>query len=346
MWGLGSVMRRFRRGASAAPQPAGADAFERMIHVALLVIVILPMLVLAMLVGWKSGLVLGDEELTDTQLQVFTTFIGGGLATSATLVGILLTYAHNRRAERRLQLETVIKSLENLPVGKARLAGAITTMVLLGHQGVAMRVLQPAWHQGEVDEATATWLIDRVIASEPRDPDAVDEAVTILREHADQLPEKEHRGYVNFPGAFFQRWNPTLSVPSKQNMLWAMGEAVLNRPPEWYFSTPPRWPISIIAECMLEDPDETTRACAAILLDGFVRRFEEELTARLGADTCTKAGGLAKRAALGDATGKLGRNAECGEFLSMADRIKEWGLSADTRKQDGQSVSATPFATA
>lgn len=340
MWGFDRVMRPSRAGVGPSQQPAGTDPFERMIHVAILVIVVLPLLILAMLVLSKSGLVVGDAKITDAQLQVFMAFIGGGLATSATLVGVLLTYAHNRRAERRLQLETVIKSLENLPVGEARLAGAITTMVLLGHQGVAMRVLQPAWHKDEVDAATATWLIDRVISSEPRDPDAVDEAVTILREHADKLPEKEHRGYVNFPGAFFQRWNPTLSEGSKQNMLWAMGEAVLNRPPDWYFSAPPRWPIGIIADCMLEDPDETTRVCAAVLLDGFVRRFGHELKARLGGDTCATARAMATMAAPADEAGKSGLNAECGEFLSMAERIKVWGLPADAMKQDGEAVGA------
>jgi hypothetical protein len=74
-------------------------------------------------------------------VQAFLAFIGGGLATAATVMASLLTWQHNKRAERQLELDTVVKGLESLPDGEARVAGAIATMVLLGQQPVAMRVL-------------------------------------------------------------------------------------------------------------------------------------------------------------------------------------------------------------
>ena len=73
------------------------------------------------------------------------------------------------RERRRLRLETVLKSLDCLPrETSARMAGVLSTMVLLGQRRIAIRVLQPAWKDENEDPGTATWLIDQVLTGSPR----------------------------------------------------------------------------------------------------------------------------------------------------------------------------------
>src|SRR5512139_2504795 len=129
---------------------------------ALLSVVVVSLLWIAAALAIRSGLfaVTGRAPSSD-QIKVFLAFIGGGLGTAATVFTALITRDHNERERDRLQLQTVIDSLQSLPESppSPRVAGVLSTVVLLGHERVGIRILDPAWEAHLVDDATATWLI-------------------------------------------------------------------------------------------------------------------------------------------------------------------------------------------
>lgn len=189
-------------------------------YLLLALFLILPMFVMATILAFRSGLfTFSRARPGDEQVRVFMTFIGGGLATSATFFAALLTWEHNKREHRRMQLETVIKSLDALPDGEPRVAGSIATMVLLGHQSVAMRVLAPAWDKRAVDDATATWLIGQVLEGGRRDEKAIAEAAALLLAHASHLTVASHKRCLSWPGYWFENWKHDLAPGPKRDLL-------------------------------------------------------------------------------------------------------------------------------
>jgi hypothetical protein len=116
-----------------------------------------------------------EKALTDEQSKAVWTFVGVSLGAVVTLIGTLLAEQHNprtaaieREAETRLKLDTVGKLLELLTdsgeyAKRARVGGAIATMVELEGGGVALRVLGDLWTADAVDVSTAVWLIERVL---------------------------------------------------------------------------------------------------------------------------------------------------------------------------------------
>lgn len=272
-------------------------------YLVLLFVIVLPLLWMAVVLAVRSGMfdLSGTAPGADTT-GVFATFIAGGLATAGTLFAALLTYTHNKRAGLHLQLDTVIKSLDSLAAGKKpRVAGAIATMVVLGHQAVAMRVLDPAWEEGEVDPATATWLIDQVLQNEHRDDVAAREAAAILAKHAAHLVDPALHGMIYFPDHYTSGWNGK-AVPPKEarlSLLKAMTKALTSQPKSWWLSTgqPMLWPGRVFLRCAAEDVDPSVRTSAAVLLDAVCHCFPK-LREQLGEKPVAKALARAEQAAL------------------------------------------------
>jgi len=262
----------------------------------LLAIAIVPLLWMGTATAVRAGLfAFAGPASTSTQLGAFLTFIGTSLGTVATVFAALLTRAHNARERQRLRLETVVKSLEMLPedAEKARFAGVLSTMVLLGQERIAMRVLLPAWEDGKVDEATATWLLGQVLtggrAAEAADGDRVDavamrEAAVLLVRHADRLPSNK-AGQFAFVGHYLRHWKTRNHLPpeAKMAVLQAMATVLIARDPTWWNSAGglPRWPTEVLAECARREPNRNVRNTSAVLLAALRDRFPEEFDKRV-----------------------------------------------------------------
>lgn len=230
----------------------------------------------------------GTREL---EVGAFLTFIGATLGTAATIFGALLTSGHNARERQRLRLDTVVRSLESLPEDaiKSRTAGMLSTMVLLGQERIAMRVLLPAWDENQVDPGTATWLIDQVLTGGHRsaaDGDSVtdearNEAADLLVIHADDLAE-EQTGRLHFPGSFRDEWKPRkpISKGAKLDLLEAMGEVLASRDKSWWSSSGnlPRRPTIALLQCFRTEEDPQVRGSAALLLDAIRTCFPEKFS--------------------------------------------------------------------
>lgn len=253
-------------------------------YLALLVLIDLPLLLMAAFMAVRVGMFDQSEDgLSTDQLQVFMVFIGGALATSATVIGALLTDGHNRREERRLALDTVTRTLQYLPQGqKESVAGALATMVLLGEQSIAMRVLLPAWDRGLVDDATATWLVGQVLLGANKDESAAREAAAILVLQADHLTDPDRPGSWSFPSCV-DRWDPTWPVGAQRDLLRAMAKVVLSREPTWWSTRPPAWFVSDLGECLRSATDDSVKDCAALLLAPLLDTWPAQVHRSIGA---------------------------------------------------------------
>lgn len=238
----------------------------------------------------RSGLLGVSGPVDPKQVGAFLTFIAAFLGTAATVFGALLTRAHNAREQQRLRLDSVIKSLESIPQGasRARLAGVLSTMALLGHHRVAIRVLNPAWKQGEVDAATATWVIGQVLVGakpeaakddEGFDQTAVMEAATVLYIRAGKLTERKPGQYA-FPGHFLRQWTTEHELPEevKELLLLTIGRMLVGRDRSWWapHGELPDWPVDVLVDCVRHERLRSVRSSAAVLLEALRHQFPKE----------------------------------------------------------------------
>jgi hypothetical protein len=300
-------------------------------YLALLVLIVGPLLWMAVSLAVHSGLFALSGPPQPNQVGVFLTFIGGGLATSVTLLGALLTREHNASERQRLRLETVIKSLETLPTDATpRVAGVLCTLLLLGQQRLAIRVLQPAWRDGSVDPGTATWLVGQVLLADPRrdgkpdgdrvDAAAVEEAAVLMLEHADQLTDRA-TGMYYFPGHFLTRWRTEhqLSTGVKEYLLLTIARMLAGQNRDWWCPGDdlPVWPTTVLLECAEHEPDEVVRGSAAVLVAALRECFPGQFAERLAAG---RLAAIDRRAARAVAARTVPR-----EVVAIADRIRaEW----------------------
>ncbi|WP_020658986.1 hypothetical protein [Amycolatopsis benzoatilytica] len=236
------------------------------------------------LFGFSAG-----SPPTSQDLPTFATFIGGGLATAATMFGALLTAEHNARERKRLDFETITKSLEAIPPGKQRVAGVLATALLLGQPRIAIRMLEPAWKADEVDNATATWIIDEILGNgtadrpahsdgESSDRATIKEASIILLQHAKSLTNHASRGDYEFAGHFMDGWEAGRGVPpeAKYFVLQAMADVLLSESPDWWSDGRglPSFPLDAWLDCARR-PDEDSRVknSAAALFSALYSRF-------------------------------------------------------------------------
>jgi len=250
----------------------------------LLTSVILSLSWIVIVLAIRSGLFWWSGSVSADAVKVFPMLVVGGLGTAATLFAQLITQDHNKREQHRQRLETIIKSLESLPAeaSKPHMAGVLSTMVLLGQQRVAIRVLEPAWDEDRVDDGTATWVIDQVLTAVHGDDAAISEASVLLLGRADRLTDAK-RGMYYFPGHFMSRWRTEKELPhdAKDNLLQAMGKMLVSCDKEWWCpgGNPPEWPTIILMECAEKDPDLIIRSSAAVLFAALHGCFPEQMKA-------------------------------------------------------------------
>lgn len=302
-------------------------------YLALLAFVVLPLLWMAYSLAVRSGMfgfseVPSSQAPSSGQVTLFLTFIGGGLATAVTLFGALFTREHNLRERRRLRLEAVLKSVDSLPVrSQARMAGVLSTYLLLGQPRIAIRVLEPAWKEGAVDHGTATWVIGQVLtgegaygeASEEDFPDeaAINEAAALVADQADQL--MDDRMYY-FPGHFLRQWSTERELPAeaKDSLLLAMGRMLASRDKRWWSrdGNPPAWPTIVLLECAESERVASVRSSAAVLLAALHDCFPQQFAGILPAGALES---IQKQAV--EAPGSVPA-----DYLSLADKIRtDWG---------------------
>jgi hypothetical protein len=266
---------------------------------ALLTSMVLLLSWMVLLLAKRAGLFGWSGSLSADEVKLFPMLVVGGLGTAATLFAQLITRDYNKREQHRQRLETIIKSLESLPTeaSKPHMAGVLSTMVLLGQQRVAIRVLGPAWDEDKVDDGTATWVINQVLIAAHGDEAAMSEASVLLLDRADRLTDVERNMYY-FPGHFMRQWSTDEKLPrdAKDNLLEAMVRVLVSRDKDWWSPNgdPPEWPTEIWRECAKEDSDENIRSSAAALFAALYKCFPEqtfspEKTApilKLAAETC------------------------------------------------------------
>ncbi|PWI17511.1 hypothetical protein DI272_27625 [Streptomyces sp. Act143] len=236
------------------------------------------------LFGFSVGSSPEGEELT-----VFATFIGGGLATAATLFGTLLTAEHNARERQRLDVTSL---LEAIPPGTPqRLSGTLSATILIGQPRVAIRILEPAWDAGDVDNGTATWIIDEILAdgalkhpyhmeAQFADDTTLVEAASLLLLHAKSLTNPTNRGEYAFPGHFMDGWDVSRGVPvlAKMFVLQATAEVLLSQDRDWWCEGDQMqdFPLHVWRDCALKSgEDEEVRSSAAALFSALRSCFSE-----------------------------------------------------------------------
>jgi hypothetical protein len=208
-----------------------------------------------------------SQELNDSQVTAILALVGAGLAVIATIVTGLLAKHHNDRAEERLMLDTVVKSLELVSSGEnytpsAKLAGGITTLVHTGHPIIAIRTLSEAWRQEKVGADTASWLINEVYLT-GSDTSKL-EASMLLYEHADGLTQPLSPGLNFIPRCMERRWYMGLPTDARVTNLAVLARTLVSQDPEWWWG---HNGISLVLiEAMYKDPDKRVRADAAVLV--------------------------------------------------------------------------------
>jgi hypothetical protein len=298
--------------------------------------VLAPLLWMAIVVAIRAEL-FNPAGSANLDVGAFLTFVGATLGTAATVFAALLTSAHNARERQRLRLDTVVRSLESLPEDaiESRTAGVVSTMVLLGQERIAMRVLLPAWDAKQVDPGTATWLIDQVLTGAPRsmaDGDRVteaarSEAADLLVLHAKELAE-ERTGRLQFPGSINEKWTSSKPLPAKVKLdvLEAIGVMLASREKSWWSSSGnlPRWPTLVLLDCVRTEEDAKVRGSAAVLLDAMrdcFPKFAQQIPN--SDDIHTLATAFSEQKTLGPTV-----------YARIADQIREkWQDPADTSRR-------------
>jgi hypothetical protein len=222
--------------------------------------------------------------LSNEPVKAAWALLAAGFAAAVSLIGLALTNLHNRRthrlaeeSERRLQLESVVKSLELLTDGqeyapKARVAGSLATLVRLGHISIAVGTLRAAWTAKAVDAEIAAWLTDRAI-EEGTEEDVFTVSTTLV-EHASELAvEWEHGLITHMRHSLRDNWNTTWPQQAKVKLIGMLTLAHISVKPEaWINGTAvflkPLWRAS-------QDDDPLVGTTAAKALAALAPRAED-----------------------------------------------------------------------
>jgi hypothetical protein len=234
---------------------------------------------------------------TDTELKALWAFMGVAFGAVVTLIGTLLTEQHNRRthalareaaqreelarerqqklaeeSENRLTLDTVAKLLEHITeegqyAPKARIAGAIATMMQLRAGVVATRILGELWSADQVDSSTAVWLVDRVIGDVKASPEEVHAAIGVLAANAEKLvPAKEakEQDFYEWPAIVEDSWPSELPAASQHLLMYAAIRTLVAREINFWRDRP-IFPLNTIRRALVHE-GEAGAIAANILL--------------------------------------------------------------------------------
>jgi hypothetical protein len=204
----------------------------------LVIFLLVPLYLVSASFAIRTGVFdLGDKSISNEEIQAVWTLVASGLATGASIIGLLLSRSHNERMLERTALDTVVKGLE-LIVGadgkyapRARIAGALAALIHLGHPVIGMRTLAAAWEEDAVDPATGVWLISQVF--ETGSSSSRHEAARLLRVHAGDLCAKK-KGQFLWPSAIVESWPIYAPASARKHIVYAIHEVVLSRDRAWW----------------------------------------------------------------------------------------------------------------
>jgi hypothetical protein len=281
---------------ASKPSQAGTTQSSRLIVGAwyLLCAVVVALLALAVYLLFKIDLFSG-EGLNDEQFKSLWAFLGVALGAAATIVGTLLTEQNNRRAnalawevenreqraldqqktqndeaEIRLTLETRTKALELITyegdyAPKARVGGAVATMMELRGGPVAMRLLADLWGPDKIGTDTAVWLIDRVLSDAEASADEKIQAAALLVNNASKLtPSKQDpsQDWTDWPDALTGRWPIELPDIARNALITVALKVLLSREFK-YWEDRSFFPVDTLI-LALEDPDNSAPAAGTL----------------------------------------------------------------------------------
>lgn len=84
-------------------------------------LLVLPLYAISVSFAIRSGLFnLRGRSISSDEYKALWAFIAAGLGTSATIVGLIFTRAHNQRTADQLALDTAVKTLELLTIGEKK----------------------------------------------------------------------------------------------------------------------------------------------------------------------------------------------------------------------------------
>jgi hypothetical protein len=258
----------------------------------------------------RSGVFdLKERDISADEYKAVWAFIAAGVGTVATIVGFLLTSAHNQRTlafqediearktvaqtevDKRLALDTAIRGLELIgSEGKyappATIAGALATLVHLGHPVIAMRTLDAAWDDGAVDAATGCWLIGQVFQEGSKE--SMLEAARLLRTHARGLCGSETElGVYEWPYGIYDHWPHQLPLGARINVLHSLLDLLLSRGRAWWRKSW-NWIIVLMFLALRSDQDQALKASIGYilppLLDAYTQLSSRFVAFQLGSE--------------------------------------------------------------
>lgn len=242
---------------------------------AVLILIALPLYAIAIALVIRSHVfAFGHGSLSAGDVHELWAFVAAGVTASVTLVGLLFTRSHNQRnlalqreAEKRLVLETVVKSLDLVaPTGtyapSAKIAGALAALVHLGHPVIAMRTLGAAWGDGVVENASAVWLINEVFGS--RTEQSQLEAATLLDIYAPELCA-DAPGNFSWPMSIEFEWPSDMRLDARLHVFRAVLRTLTSKPLDWWNKGGRAgWALSLLDEVIRKDLDGDVRGEAAV----------------------------------------------------------------------------------
>lgn len=279
--------------------------------VALTILLVVPLYAVSAAFAIRSGVFdLKDKQISPDEYKALWAFIASGLATTATIVGLLFTRAHNRRAlavqediearklayqteaDKRLTLDTAVRGLELIATGAeyappAKIAGALAALVHLGHPVIAVRTLDAAWDDNAIDAGTACWLISGIYREGSEE--SVREAARLLRTHAKDLSAGDsQKGRFDWPSALHDSWPVNMPRDARVDNLVSAIDLLLSRSRSWW-GHDDAWIFILLNLVMRYDADVELKRSAARVLEillesgglssGYIVSDDEQITA-------------------------------------------------------------------
>jgi hypothetical protein len=315
---------------------------------------LLPIYVISAVVVIRSNIFdLDDGAIGGEEFKALWTFIASGLATAATVIGLLFTKSHNDRTLafqkesekegfKRFQLDTVVKGLELVGSGKdyspkAKIAGGLAAMIHLDQPVVAMRTLSAAWTDKAVDTRTACWLISEVL--ETGSDASKEEAADLLLRHASDLVSNDLNGVYDWPPAIDREWPLQLPINAKGTILLALISILVSRDRAWWVSASGRhynWVIATLGEVLSQDNDPATKGTAAYLLRELFDLEDGEGYSVVTRSGWKAAADIEKQAFEYEVTDVFG-------YLDEAiQRIRAWGMGEAAASTVQESTNLSP----
>jgi hypothetical protein len=252
------------------------------LSIVFVVFLVVPLYLLLISVVARSDLLrFWGDPFTDNQFQALFAFLGVALGVVATTLGALLaktnsdrTIAQKEESELRMlvqtqesnnrqKLDTAIQVLnliknEDQYAGRAVTGAGIATLVVLGYPVIAMRTLQAAMGEGVVDSASATWVIDQVLAESlrprgshtpalgepsvrPEQLPSREEAAQLLYDHVSVLTKDDVPGACDWPSCALGQWPTGLSLQCGWTLMLALLRLLVSRPARWWTSGDDTW---------------------------------------------------------------------------------------------------------